>query len=167
APEQRPIGRVEFTLHAAGTTADPNADITLTSRNLAWQGLSDVSIDAPMHIDRNALDTGQFTVRGLGGTATGRGRVNFAPGVERARIAVDWQNIDAEKLLAALDQKTAVRVGARLDGKAAASWTKFSRDGLTANIESTTHTTQVGLGLGGTLTLDVRNGEWRGAIEQL
>jgi outer membrane protein assembly factor BamA/autotransporter translocation and assembly factor TamB len=166
-PNQRPIGRVEFKVHAAGTTADPNADVTLTSRSLAWQGLSDVSIDAPMHIDRNALDTGQFTVRGLGGTATGRGRVNFAPGVERARIAVDWQNIDAEKLLAALDQKTSVRVGALLDGKAAASWAKFSRDGLTANIESTTHTTQVGLGLGGTLTLDVRNGEWRGAIDQL
>jgi len=56
-PDRRPIGRVEFKVHAAGTTADPNADITLTSRNLAWQGLADVSIDAAMHIDRNALDT--------------------------------------------------------------------------------------------------------------
>ena len=82
-------------------------------------------------------------------------------------MAIDWKNIDAEKLLAALDQKTPVRVGALLDGKAAASWTTWSRDGLTADIEGTTHTTQVGLGLGGTVTLHVRNGEWRGTIDQL
>jgi outer membrane protein assembly factor BamA/autotransporter translocation and assembly factor TamB len=167
APNQRPLGRVEFKVRAAGTTADPNADITLTSRNLAWQGLSDVAIDAAMHIDRSALDTGLFTVRGLGGTATGRGRVNFAAGGERARMAIDWQNIDAEKLLAALDQKTPVGIGALLDGKAAASWATWSQDGLTANIAGTTHATPVGLGLGGMFTLDVRNGEWRSTIDQL
>ena len=166
ALSQRPLGRVAFRVHATGSAADPNADVTLTSQNLAWQGLTGVSVDAAMHIDRNALDTGRFTVRALGGTATGRGRVSFAAGGERARVAVDWQNIDAAKLLAALGAKTSARVGALLDGHATASWTAWSADALTGNLEATTRTTPQGLGLGGTVTLAVRAGEWRGTIDQ-
>jgi outer membrane protein assembly factor BamA/autotransporter translocation and assembly factor TamB len=167
ALRQRPLGRVEFQVHAAGTAAEPNADVTLTSQNLAWQGLSGVSVDAAMHIDRNALDTGRFTVGGLGGTATGRGRLSFAVGGERARIAIDWKNIDAEKLLVALDVKAPVRLGAQLDGKATASLSTWTVEGLTADVEATTHAAEAGLGLGGTVMLNVRAGEWRGTIDQL
>ncbi len=166
ALSQHPLGTVAFRLHATGSAADPNVDVTLTSQTLAWQGLTGVSIDAALHIDRNALDTQRFTVRALGGTATGRGRVSFAAGGERARVAFDWQNIDAAKLLAALGARTSATLGALLDGHATASSGAWSADGLTGNLEATTRATSQGLGLGGTLTLAARAGEWRGTIDQ-
>ena len=178
ALSQRPLGSIAFQVHVSGTAAEPNADVTLTSQNLAWESLTGVSVDAAMHIDAGALDTGRFTVRGLGGVATGRGRLSFAAGGERARAAIDWQNIDAATLLAALGEKTPVIVGARLDGHATASWARWGVDGLTGDLQATTRNSppsqpaphapraRASLGFGGTVTLNVRNGEWRGTIDQ-
>ena len=178
ALSQYPLGNVSFRVHATGSAADPNADVTLTSQNLESLGLTGVSVDAAMHIDHNALDTGRFSVRALGGTATGRGRVSFAAGGDRARVAFDWQNIDAAKLLAALGAKTAATVGALVDGRATASSTAWSVKALTGTLEARTRTiTQAQqnpqlpqasreLGLDGTMTLAVRAGTWRGTIDQ-
>ena len=172
---ERPLGNVAFRVHAGGSTADPKADVTLTSENLAWQSLTRVSADVAMHIDHNALDTGRFSVRGLGGSAAGRGRLSFAAGGERARAAVEWRNIDATRLLAAVGLKAPagrVTLAALLDGHATASWTAWSVEGLTGDLEATTRTapslpgTSHALALGGTARLATRAGAWRATIDQ-
>lgn len=175
---QRPLGRVAFRAHATGSLADPSADVTLVAQNLAWQGLTEVSVDATMHVDRSALDTERFNVRALGGTVTGRGRVAFSTGSsgsargERARAAFDWHDIDAAQLLAALGEKAPVRVGTLVDGHATASWTAWSTDALTGELEATTRSTPAtttaarSLGLSGKVTLGARAGQWRGTIDQ-
>jgi len=178
---QRPLGRVAFRADATGSVADPSADVTLTAQNLAWQGFTQVSIDAAMHVDRDALDTGRFNVRALGGTVTGRGRVTFSTGSagsargERARAAFDWHDIDAAKLLAALGEKAPVRVDTFVDGHMAASWTAWSADALTGELDATTRITRTtrqgptdarSLELSGKVTLDAHAGQWRGTIDQ-
>jgi outer membrane protein assembly complex protein YaeT len=185
APGQRPSGRVAFRAHATGSAADPTADVTLTAPNFAWQGLTGASIEASMHVDRRALDAGRFTVRALGGTATGRGRVALSRGPagsateEQAHAAFDWHDIDAGKLLAALGGTAPVRigtlVGTLVDGHLAASWTAWKADALTGELEATTRIsprTRQGptdarwLGLGGKVTLGARAGEWHGTMDQ-
>jgi outer membrane protein assembly complex protein YaeT len=178
---QRPLGRVAFRVHATGSLADPRADVALTSQKLEWQGLTDVSVDADLHVDRDALNARRFNVRALGGTAAGSGRVALSTGPagsaagERARAALDWHDMDLAKLLAALGEKAPVRVGTLVDGRLAASWTAWSTDALTGELEATTRitpTTRQGptdarsLGLGGTLTLGARAGQWHGTMDQ-
>ena len=98
-PRRAPVGRVTFRARATGSVAEPRAELTLTSQNLAWQGLTNVSADASAHIDRAALEIGPVNVRLLGGTAAGRGRVVAGPGCPRERsglvppsIGVAWMS---------------------------------------------------------------------------
>jgi outer membrane protein assembly factor BamA/autotransporter translocation and assembly factor TamB len=167
----RPRGRVAFRAHATGSVADPIADVTLTSQNVGWQGLTNVSAEASVHIGGDAVDIGPVTVRALGGSATGRGRVALSAGeasAARARATVDWRDLDLAALLAALDQQAPVRVGTRIDGHADATWTTWTTEGLTAAVEATTRSAarDNALGLSGTLTLSAGAGQWRGAIDQ-
>lgn len=167
----RPRGRVAFRARATGRAADLITDITLTSPNLAWQGLANVSADASVHIGGNAMDIGPITVRALGGSATGRGRVALspgAPGAERATATIDWRDMDVAALLAGLNQPAPVRVGTRVDGHADAAWTAWTTEGLTGALKATTRSAarDNALGLGGTLTLNAHAGQWQGAIDQ-
>lgn len=167
--DPRPIGIVTLRVHAAGSTADPNADVTLASQNVTWQGLTGVTIDGAVHVDSRALDARSLTVRGLGGSATGHGRLSFSPGGERANVQFDWKDIDGAALLTALGAQTTATAGTRLDGRLAASWTAWSADALTGTLEATTRATPPAparFGLAGTLTLDARAGAWRGAVDQ-
>ena len=167
----RPRGRLAFRARATGSAADPIADVTLTSQGLAWQGLTNVSADTFVHVGGDAVDIGPVTVRALGGTATGRGRVALSMGAaspERARATIDWRDLDVTALLAALGQHAPVRVGTRFDGHADAVWTAWTTEGLTSALAATTRSAagDKALGLSGTLTLNARAGQWHGAIDQ-
>lgn len=167
----RPKGRVAFRARATGSAADLITDITLTSPNLAWQGLANVSADASVHVGGSAVDIGPVTVRALGGSATGRGRVAMSPGAsgaERATATIDWRDLDVAALLAGLDQAAPVRIGTRVDGHADAAWTAWTTEGLTGALKATTRSAarDKALGLGGTLTLSANAGQWQGAVDQ-
>ena len=145
------------------------ADVTLTSENLSWQGLTGVAVNAVVRVDRSALDAAQFTVRAIGATATGRGRVSFADAPERAQATVEWRGLDATRLLSALGEKAPVRIETTLDGRATASLAEWRLDALTADVVATARTNREGahaLGLSGTVTLGARAGQWRGTIDQ-
>lgn len=165
----RPIGRVAFRARTTGTVADTSTEVTLTSQSIAWQGLTGASVEGDLHVDGKGLDARRLHVRALGGTATGRGHVSFSGGSERARADVDWKDVDATALLAALGEKPPVRVRTLIDGEAKASWTSWSTDALTAEVKATTRSTPTAagaLGLSGTLSLNARAGRWHGTIDQ-
>ena len=165
----RPAGRMTFRARAAGTLASPAVDVTLTSQNLAWQGLTGVAVDAAAHVDGRALDTTRFSVRALGGTAAGRGHLSFADAPERARASIDWHDLDAGRLLAALGVKVPARIETLLDGRATASLAAWRADALTADVEATSRSMRTdgrAMGLGGSVTLEARTGEWRGSLNQ-
>ena len=140
-PAEGPAGRIAFRALATGSVSQPRADVTLTSRNLAWQGLTNVSADVSARVDGGAVEIASAHIGLLGGTAAGRGRVAFAavaPGAEVAGAAVDFRGVDLETLLATLGAKPPVRVSARLDGRSTASWTAWTADGLSADLAVTT-----------------------------
>jgi len=172
ALDPHPLGDVRFQVRVAGSTADPTADVTLTSQDLAWRDLDGVAIDAALHADGNALDAGRVTVRALGGTASGSARVSFAAAGERARVALDWRDIDAARLLTALGASPTPAANALIDGRLRASSSSWSVETLSGTFEATTRRvpptprTSQEIGLAGSATLAVRDGAWRGTIDQ-
>ncbi len=169
---ERPAGRIGFRTHVTGSVADPRAEVTVTSQNLGWQGLTNVSADATAHLDRSALEIESVNVRLLGGTASARGRLSLspvAPGADRARLSLDWRGVDSSALLRAVRVKVPVELSAQLDGHATASWTAWTIEGLSGEVTASSrsmpgnaHT----LGLTGTMTLGTRAGQWHGTIDQ-
>jgi outer membrane protein assembly factor BamA/autotransporter translocation and assembly factor TamB len=172
APGEHPAGSLTFRARATGSAADPRAEITLESRNLAWRGLSGVSADASLHFDRATVDIGPVNVRLLGGTAGGRGRIALAPvalAAERASASLDWRGIDVPSLLKAARVDLPVRVNTAVDGQANASWTTWTTEGLSGDLKASTRSTPDNahaLGFNGTVTLSTRAGQWEGTIDQ-
>jgi outer membrane protein assembly factor BamA len=163
---------VTFRARVTGSLAAPRAEIALASQSLAWQRLTNVSADASLHLDRDALEIGPVNVRLLGGTAAGSGRMSLstaARGAARARAALDWRGVDLTTLLRALDVKAPIAVNTRLAGHATASWTAWTTAGLSGALSASTQSAPgdaLALGLNGSVTLATQAGNWQGTIDQ-
>lgn len=142
--------------------------LALTGSRLAWQGLSDMTLDAALRVDELGVDADRIDVRAAGGTLQARGRLVFDSNA-MSRLTVDWRGVNVAQVLAAFAPDARVPIAGEVAGRASASWTALRAGALTASVDATTSTPRVDarrLGLRGKLSLNASGGEWRAAIDQ-
>jgi outer membrane protein assembly factor BamA/autotransporter translocation and assembly factor TamB len=171
-PGSRPAGALSVRAHTTGSLAEPRAELTLASMDLAWQGLKNVAVDMTAIVDRTAVDIGPVDVRWLGATAAASGRVSLssvAPGSELGRAQVEWHSVDIARLLGTLGTKLPIDLRARLDGRANASWNAWTLDQVSATVSATAQSTAAtarAIGLNGTAKAGLRAGAWQATLDQ-
>lgn len=166
--DPRPSGAITFRGRASGPLSSPRAEVTLAGSGLAWSGLTGVSIDAGLRVDGHGIDVDRLDARVGGGSVRAQGRLALDENAPN-RVTLDWRGVDAEGLLATFGARARVGVATEVDGRAAASWTAWRADAVTASADARVRPAGVGprrLGLGGRLTLGAEDGEWRAAIDQ-
>ena len=130
-----PVGRLAFSGVVAGAAGDPTAAFTLTSEDVTWQALRQMSGDISLHIAGGAVDIPSFSWSVAGGEVTGRGRVAFADSSASSGVDVAWRDVDASTLIAALAPRARLPVTSQLAGRLDARWPSGDMGRIAATLE--------------------------------
>jgi len=166
--DPRPSGVVTARGRVTGLLASPRAELIANGSGLAWRDFTGMAVSLDGAADAHGLDVKEGELRAAGGLARVKGRVAFDDRDE-SRLAIDWRDVDAARLLRAAGAATGPKLAATLDGRASASWKAWQASAVTGTLDLTTRPVPAArgrLGLRGTVSLAARDGDWHATIDE-
>jgi outer membrane protein assembly complex protein YaeT len=159
-----PSGRVSFTGLVSGSRDDPRLSLQLSSDDLAWHGLENVSLRLSGSGSSSGVVLETLALNGAGGSVDGTAAVIFGEDAafQSGQASLEWRTLDPTVLHAAFAGEPRVRLATRLDGSLNATLIGNDLDALTANVRVVSHeaASSAGVPVSGRAELSVNDGAW-------
>lgn len=157
-----PTGSLTIAGTVAGPLASPRASMRLRTDTLSWQGLEATQVESDLLVDAERLQVTRLDSTLVEGRVQLRGEAWFATG--QTTLAASWQRLDAGALARVLAPNLRPRLAARTTGSADLRGQGSDVRGWTLGVRSVMNagaTSRGQLGLGGTLEVQMAEGDWR------
>ena len=159
-----PTGTVIASGRITGALADPQVAVALSGDGLSWAAWRGVSLQADAAVSADGATVRSLQVSSPDGRVTATAAFDFT-GSGESRAHAEWRDVALTAVLDALGQDLPVRLAARLDGRADASWRALRLDALQLQAENTARPPAApapgALALEGTARLALGGGTYR------
>ena len=130
-------GTISLEGRLVGPVVAPEATLSLSGRSLTLSTLTDAVVHGSGRVSMDAAAVDDFSLAVAGGELTATGHASFGDGDTTGEMKLSWRDLDLASLVAALWSDAPVRLAARLEGQADASWRAASPESVRLVLSST------------------------------
>ncbi len=154
-------GRVTATGRLGGPLSQLSLAFDVSIANPTWRGIAMRRIAARGRVDAGAVTLTSAAIDVAGGQVTGAATLALASDVASS-ATIAWKGVGLADLLDTLAVRSAVRLGARLDGDATIGWDARGLPSLAAaaTTRAVAQATPAATGVGGRASLAIRGSRW-------